>query len=59
MRINNRSHATSSWECAHTLTYFMVLEFEFFENILGEDIERSKELKNAKKNKIDFFKILK
>ena len=26
-----------SWECAHTFTYFMVLEFEFFENILGED----------------------
>ena len=47
-----------SWECARTFTYFMVLEFEFFKNILGEDFQRSKELKNAK-IKIDFFKILK
>ena len=46
-----------SWKCARTFTYFMVLEFEFFFNILGEDFWRSKELKNAKK--IDFFKILK
>ena len=47
----------TSWECARTFTHFMVLEFEFFKNILGEDFKRSKELKNAKK--IDFFKILK
>ena len=33
------------------------MEFEFFLNILGEDFQMSKELKNAKK--IDFFKILK
>ena len=26
-----------SWECARTFTYIMVLEFEFFKNILGED----------------------
>ena len=35
----------------------MVLELKFFLNIVGEDFQRSKELKNAKK--IDFFKILK
>ena len=26
-----------SWKGARTFTYFMVLEFEFFKNISGED----------------------